>query len=290
MIVDLDNSCLRAFLAVIDEGGFTRAAEKLNRTQSAVSMQIKRLEDALGVRLIADRKRATLTPAGERIISHARRIVALNDETVGRASGADIAGRVRIGTPDDYAAFLLPLVLRRLAITHPQIEVEVRCDLSIELIKAVDHGQLDLALVTRLPGLEGGVTVRREALHWVARSEDVAEHRPLPLALFSRGCPFREATEEALQGAGLGWRLAYESRNLASLLPAVSEGLAVAVIAETSIPKGLKILGPEHGLPPLPAVEIAVYGSRGLVSRAAQAVQASAIAALSEAVTGRAAA
>jgi DNA-binding transcriptional LysR family regulator len=279
-MIDLDPSCLRAFLAVADEGGFTRAAHSLNRTQSAVSMQIRRLEDLLGTPLIADRKKATLTSAGERVLEHARRIVALNDEVVGRAKGVDITGRVRIGTPDDYIAFFLPPVLRRLSITHPHVEIEVRSGLSTDLIQAVDRGQIDFALVTRLPGLDSSITVRREPTVWVASNETIALRRPLPLALFSVGCPFREAALAALRKADMPWRIAYESLSTASLLAAVSEGLAVAVITPISMQPNLKVLGSRNSLPDLPAIEIALYGPRGLVSPATQAVKASVMEAL----------
>jgi DNA-binding transcriptional LysR family regulator len=280
MMIDLDPSCLRAFLAVATEGGFTKAALSLHRTQSAVSMQIRRLEEALGTTLIADRKKATLTSAGERVLEHARRIVALNDEVLGRARGGDIAGRVRIGTPDDYIAFFLPPVLRRLSITHPQVEIEVRCGLSADLIQQVDRGQIDFALVTRLPGLDGGTTVRREPLVWVAGDEAAASKRPLPLALFSTGCPFREAALAALRNADVPWRIAYESLSTASLLAAVTEGLALAAVTPLSVIPGLKVLGPRHGMVDLPSIEITLYGPRGLVSPATQAVKASVMEAL----------
>lgn len=281
-MIDLDPSCLRAFLAVADEGGFTRAGHLLNRTQSAVSMQVRRLEELLGTPLIADRKKATLTSAGERILEHARRIVSLNDEVLGRAKGADIAGRVRIGTPDDYIAFFLPPVLRRLSITHPQVEIEVRCGLSAELIQQVDKGQLDFALVTRLPGLDGGVTIRRESVVWVAADEMVAQKRPLPLALFSVGCPFRDAALAALRRSDTPWRVAYESLSTTSLLAAVAEGLALAAITPLSLQPGLKVLNARHGLPDLPGVEITLYGPRGVVSPATQAVKASVLEALAD--------
>jgi DNA-binding transcriptional LysR family regulator len=280
-MIELDPACLRAFLAVADEGGFTKAAHSLNRTQSAVSMQVRRLEEMLGAQLIADRKKVTLTSAGERILEHARRIVALNDEVLGRARGADIVGRVRIGTPDDYIAFFLPPVLRRLSVTHPQVEIELRCGLSAELIQSVDRGQLDFALVTRLPGLDGGVTVRREPLVWVASDEAIAQKRPLPLAMFLQGCPFRDAAFTALRRYDMPWRTAYESMSTASLLAAVSEGLALAVVTPISLIPGIKMLSSARfGLPELPSVEIALYGPRGLASPATQAVKASVMEAL----------
>jgi len=272
-MIDLDPSCLRAFLAVVDAGGFTRAGLKLNRTQSAISMQIRRLEDSLGTTLIADRKKATLTPAGERVLDHARRLMALNDEMVGRARGADVAGRVRIGTPDDYVSYFLPTMLRRLAISHPQIEVEVRCSMSSDLMPQVERGLLDLALITRTPGVEDGTPVRREPLLWAARDEAMAEKRPLPLALFSQGCRFREAIMTALGAADIPYRLAYESPSVATLSAAVFEGLAITAMARISLSPSMKILDESHGLPQLPDVEIALYGPCGVASPAAQAVK-----------------
>src|SRR5579883_3032512 len=159
---DLDVGAVRAFLAVVETGGFTRAAARLNRTQSAVSMQIRRLEESLGGRLFADRKQLTLTLAGERFLPHARKIVALNDEAISNGDIHSISGRVTIGTPDDYAGSFLPSVLKKLATTHPRVEVNVECALSLDLIKAVDAGSLDLAIVTRPANLRRGTTVRQE--------------------------------------------------------------------------------------------------------------------------------
>lgn len=290
-MTDLDPACLRAFLAVAETGGFTRAAARLNRTQSAVSMQIRRLEETLGQRLISDRKRVTLTPAGERVIEHARRIMALNDELLGRAKGIDISGRVRIGAPDDYVSFFLPAMLRRLAVTHPQIEVEVRCNMSVDLIAAVDQGRIDLALVTRLRGFDAGVTVRREPLIWAAADETLAARRPLPLALFSHGCPFREAALERLDQATLPFRIAYESPSIASISAAVSEGLAIAALAQISLGANMKVLDAASGLPALPVVEVVLYGPRhDSASPAAQAVKVSVMDALAGGLGERAAA
>lgn len=276
-MIDLDISYLRAFLAVIDEGGFTRAALRLNRTQSGVSMQIRRLEDALATTLFAERKPASLTPAGERLATHARRLLALHDETIARTKGTDIAGNVRIGTPDDYVEAMLPPILRGLAITHPQVVVDVHCALSTDLIRAVNQRRLDLAIITRPPDLEGGVTVRREPLLWVAAREELAHVRPLPLALFPPGCVFRDTVQEELTKAAIPYRIAYQSQSLASLLAAVSEGLAVAMLARNSIPKGLQVLGLAHGLPELPDVDIAVFTKAGDISPAVAAVRDSVV-------------
>jgi DNA-binding transcriptional LysR family regulator len=284
VMIDLDPACLRAFIAVTEAGGFTRAGIKLNRTQSAISMQVRRLEELLGTKLIEDRKKATLTAAGERIVEHARRVLALNDEMVGRAKGADIAGRVRIGTPDDYVSFFLPTILRRLSITHPLVEVEVRCNMSTDLMPAVDRGILDLAIISRGLGTDHGISLRREPLIWAAADEALARRRPLPLAMFSPGCRFREATLSSLDEAGIPYRIAYESPSIASIGAAVCEGLAVTSMARLSLMPTMKVLDGIHGLPPLPDVEIALYGPRGIASPAAQAVKTTLLTALACAV------
>ncbi|WP_088346915.1 MULTISPECIES: LysR substrate-binding domain-containing protein [Rhodomicrobium] len=289
-MIDLDPSCLRAFISVIDSGGFTRAGARLNRTQSAISMQVRRLEEMLGTKLFEDRKKATLTPAGERILEHARRMLALNDELVGRAKGADIAGRVRLGTPDDYVSFFLPTILRRLSITHPQVEVEVRCNMTADLMPAVDRGVIDLALITRASGADEGTPLRREPLIWAAADETIAKRRPLPLALFSPGCRFREATLAQLDAAHIPYRIAYESPSVASISAAVCEGLAISALARLSLLPSMKVLDASHGLPILPDIEIALYGPRGIASPAAMAVRASLLETLSSNRPERAAA
>jgi DNA-binding transcriptional LysR family regulator len=144
----------------------------------------------------------------------------------------------------------------------------------------VDKGQIDFALVTRLPGLDGGTTIRREPLVWVGADESIAQRRPLPLALFSVGCPFREAALSALRKADMPWRIAYDSLSTASLLAAVSEGLALAVITPISLLPNLKVLGTRHCLLDLPGIEITLYGPRGVASPATQAVKASVMEAL----------
>jgi DNA-binding transcriptional LysR family regulator len=274
-MIDLDPACLRAFLAVTESGGFTRAGLKLNRTQSAISMQIRRLEEALGTKLFAERKKATLTAAGERILKHARQIVALNDEMVGRAKGADVSGRVRIGTPDDYVAYFLPPVLRRLSVSHPQVEIEVRCNMSQDLTAQVDSGVLDLAIITRAVGVADGTLIRREPQIWAAYDETLASRRPLPLALFSPGCRFREATLTSLEAAGIPYRIAYESPSVATIGAVVNEGLAITAMARISLMPGMKVLDEYSGLPALPDIEIALYGPCGVATPAAYAIRAS---------------
>ena len=264
---NLDPDLLRAFLSVTRHLSFTRAAEELNRTQAAVSMQIKRLEDALGQNLFfRQHKTVTLLPEGEMLIDYARRILALNDEAWHRIAHPEVEGLVRIGTPDDYAASYLPPVLTRFAANFPRVRVDVLCEMSTDLIGKVQKGALDMALLTRVPDLLEGRTVRREPLVWVGKDDSPAlrEH-PLPLALFPEGCLFRDLVADRLEAEGRDWRLAYSSPSLSALTAAVSAGLAISVLTEASVPQGFTIL---DGLPPLPPVEIALYERPGLRSAA----------------------
>jgi DNA-binding transcriptional LysR family regulator len=266
-LADLDTALLRAFVTVADEASFTRAALRLNRTQAAVSMQVRRLESALGVALFDDRKKVTLSEDGQTLIRYARKVLNTTDEAVARlGGGADVAGTVTLGTPDDYAASLIPPILARFARSHPRVMVSVRCEQSVDLVREVDAGRVDLALITQTPGLPGGPPLRREPLVWAIGDDDsVLEADPLPLALFPAGCLFRDLLGEALAAQGRSWRLAYVSRSLAAVTGAVAAGLAATVLAAGSVPPGLRVVGPDQGLPTLPAVDITSYhGAREL--------------------------
>jgi len=261
----LDLECLRALVAVVEEGGFTAAALRLNRTQSAVSMQIRRLEDQLGQRLLArDRKPVAATPVGTDLLGYARRMLALNDDAMSSLTGSGIAGKLRLGTPDDYALTLLPPLIARFAASHPRVEIEIVCGMSNDLEQQVQAGRLDLAMLTRRPGSPPGDLLRREQLVWVAAMDHRPEWLdPIPLALFPEDCIFRPLTTGALDDAGRAWRVAYTASSIAGVLSAVSSGLAITPLAAATVPPGYRRLGPADGLPPLPVIEIALRRAPG---------------------------
>ncbi|MFO7803339.1 MAG: LysR substrate-binding domain-containing protein [Desulfovermiculus sp.] len=270
----LDLELLRTLTVIVDSGGFTEAAKRLHRTQSAISMQVKRLEDSLGVRLLhRNRSRIVLTSEGETLLDYGRRMLSLNDEIRQSLSAPAVEGTVRLGIPDDYA-FYLPNILARFAELYPAVTLDVRCELSVDLVQELREGNIDLAVVTRQPKSPGGHVLRSEQLIWAAAQQTGAEHRSvLPLALFPEGyCVFRELTLEALRSAGCPWRIAYTSRSLEGLLSAVSAGLAVTVITRSMLREGLREIEPEGpaGLPPLPQVEIALHRSPGRPSESTQ--------------------
>jgi DNA-binding transcriptional LysR family regulator len=274
-----DFDLLRTFVAIVDAGGFTRAAERVGRTQSTVSLQVKRLEEALGRRVFEREpgRDLRLTPAGEALLSYARPILRLGDEARSRLVEPDVAGSVRLGTPEDFATVHLPEVLARFARTHPLVALEVNCDFTVNLLDGFGRGQYDLVLFKREPqgGLGGGaagVGVWREALVWVASPRLVpSADEPLPLVLAPAPDVYRKRALASLDAAGRAWRMTYTSPSLAGLQAAVRAGLGITVLPRGMIPPGLVVLAPEgEGLPALPDTEVALYRAPGAVSRATE--------------------
>ena len=260
MNANLDLDLLRAFVTVAESRSFTRAAERLGRVQSAVSMQIKRLEATLETRLLdRDSRGVGLTRDGERMLGYARRMLALNEEAVAVMGGTDIAGALRIGA-SDVASYLLPPILTRLAEGYPRLEIEIVCDRSWHLLDALEANALDFAIVTQPCGRGGGRLVRKEPLVWAAaRDHNAAEIDPVPLALFAPGCIYRDASMAAMDTAGRPYRLAYSSVNPTGLTAAVSAGLAVTTAVQSTLSPGLRVLDEKDGFPALPNVEILLF-------------------------------
>jgi len=256
----LPSDMLRSFVAIADSGSFSQAARQVHRTQSAVSMQIKKLEDLIGKPLLSREGRtAQLTHEGELLLGYARRIIQLNDESLSILRRPELAGSVRIGLPDDYAARFLPEILARFSRAFPQVQVEVICQPSSKLIPLLNEECLDMALTSSPEQKVEGMTrlLRREPTVWVTSAQHlVHEHRPLPLALFESDCYCRRWATTALEQVGIPYRIAYTSSSFMGLTAAATAGLAVAVINPSILPVGLRQLGPEDGLPQLPDAAI----------------------------------
>ncbi len=261
MPLHLDNELLRTFVAIADTGGFTPAASRVHRTQSAVSMQMKRLEDALGRALFQrDGRGVALSADGEALLAYARRLLKLHDEALAALTRPEMVGTVRLGTPDDYVDRFLPGILVHFAESYPRVHVEVLCESSLNLRPLVAAGELDLALITATPGQEDGEVLRREPLVWATAERHCAhEADPLPLALFQKGCVFREWAVTALGRTGRAYRIAYSSPSIAGVLAAVNAGLAVTVLGRSLLPPGVRVLGAEEGFPPLPTAAITLH-------------------------------
>jgi DNA-binding transcriptional LysR family regulator len=269
----LDADLLRAFVLIAERRSFTEAAEMVGRTQSAVSMQIKRLEENLGQKVLSRGKGGDveLTPHGEILLAHARQILSLNDEVVALFRAPALAGTLRLGTPDDYAFGYLPPILKRFADTHPAVQVDVLCAPSNELIERLRAGELDLTLSSEghQPRHWPTVQLWRGPLVWVTSSRH-APHRldPLPLALAQAGtnaspnCDWARAAMTALDEAGRRYRLAYSSGSQVGTHAPVLAGLAVTVSTLSWLPDGLRPMRADEGLPPLPEFGIVLLKGR----------------------------
>ncbi|WP_027897475.1 LysR family transcriptional regulator [Zestomonas thermotolerans] len=252
----IDSELLRTFVAIADYGGFTRAADALNRTQSAVSMQMKRLEEDVLQRPLFERdgRQVRLTAEGQVLLGYARRILKLHGEVLNTLRQPHMVGSVRIGTPDDYVMRFLPGVLSRFAQSFPLIQVEVHCEPSSQLLQRHD---LDLTIVTREPGKEIGQLLRQEHIVWAeAQGFSPHEQEPLPLAMFNTECFCRDWACNALDAMERDYRIAYTSPSLSAIMAVVSAGLAVTAQLQSLIPPDMRIIGQAEGLPPMPMASI----------------------------------
>jgi DNA-binding transcriptional LysR family regulator len=261
----LDVDQLKTFVAIADTGSFTRAAELVHKTQSAVSMQMKRLEERLGRSVFErDGRLSRLTEDGEKLLDYARRIVRLNLECLAMFGDVDLAGRVRLGVPDDYADRYLPEILARFSRSNPKVEVTVVCEPTPMLVDRVHSGDLDLAIITHVDG-KGypSEVVRVEQLLWVTSNRHcVHEETPVPLALGRPNCNWRQSATEAMERAGKPFRVLYASWNSNAVGAAVVAGLAVSVLPESAVRPGMRVLGPSDGFPALPSCKIGLVRNR----------------------------
>jgi len=253
----LDIDLLRSLVAVAETGVLGKAALRVGRTQSALSMQMQRLEDVAGQPLLYRTGRGvTLTAAGERLVAQAGELIRRHDEALAELRGAQMSGVLRFCCPEDYAVQFLPLLLQGFASLHPRVQVEVVCAPTPRLKELLARHAADLALVSVEPGDEDGV-IRREPLVWVAkRGSAVAAMDPLPLALGTPDGLDHLLPKQALEAAGRNFRLAYASSSLAGLVGMARSGLAVTALTRTAVPDDLEVLGEERGLPRLPSVGI----------------------------------
>jgi len=261
----LDPDLLKAFVAVADHRSFTRAAATLNRTQSAVSMQIKRLEDRLGVDLFNRTKaNVDLSSAGEGLLGYARRILTLNEEAVGSLAERKVEGVVRLGVMDDYGTFIVPPLLASFLAGYPRIHVEMETGLTASMPARLGAAY-DLVIAMHPEGRGAGEFLRREQAVWATGpSRAVEEQGPLPVALYPQGCLFRKWAIEALDAAKRPWRLAFVSHSLAAVESVAAQGLAVTVVKTGTFPTKLRPLSDRDGMPRLPAADICLHRAANL--------------------------
>jgi DNA-binding transcriptional LysR family regulator len=250
-LLDIDQ--LRTFVAIAETGSFTKAAEVVNKTQSAVSMQMKRLEERIERPIFArDGRASKLTEDGSRLLDYARRLVKLNVETVAAFSDAALSGRVRLGVPDDYADRYLPEIMARFSRAYPSVELTVICEPSGDLLERIDGNEIDLAIVTNCESKRASETFRRERLLWVTSSRHAIHlEERLPLALGRPSCTWRRTAIERLESIGRPYRVLYSSSNAGAVAAAVLAGLAVSVLAESGLRPGMRVLTAAEGFPEL---------------------------------------
>lgn len=264
--VTFDLDVLRSFVAGVDLGSFGRAADRLGRSTSAVSAQLKKLEEQAGVPLLRKEGRGlALTEAGDTMLAYARRLLALNDQASRAVRGAELEGRVRLGLQEDFGETLLPQVLGQFARAHPKVRIEARVARNVDLLERIALAQLDLALAwdhdARLPH---GERLLELPMCWIGPAAPAAsvftDDGDVPLVAFEAPCLFRDCATEALDRANLTWRAAFTSPSLAGLWAAASAGLGVAVRTPLGLPATVRALAPgEQGLPALPSISLSLY-------------------------------
>ena len=258
----VDTLQLKSFVAIAETGTFGQAASTVNRTQSALSLQIKKLEQQLGCNLF-DRttRKVSLTPQGEIFLGYAKRIIQLQWEAISRLREPDIEGEIRFGTPEDFATHYLPDVLARFRQHHPRVQLNVKCDLTLNLIEDFHRGEYDVILAKRDPQrVKGGTKVWREPLVWAA-ADGYQPEEPLSLVLSPQPCIYRARALAALDRAKRSWHMSYTSPSLAGTLAAVKAGLGITVLPAHMIPAGIHPIRKETKLPHLADAELALIKS-----------------------------
>jgi DNA-binding transcriptional LysR family regulator len=260
----LDLELLRSFVSVVDAGGFTRAGERIHRTQSTVSQQIRRLEEDVGqLLLVRSGKDVTPTEAGERLLSYARRLLSLAEEARDVMARPGNEGAVRLGIPEDFAAYRLTKLLATFSRARPGMRLDVRADQSIYLRRDLERGDLDLALLKRDAGEKGGIAVWPERVHWVtSKAHPIDPDIPsVPLIGFPSGCLYRSRAIHAIESAGRPWHMAYTSSSLSGIQAAVAAGLGLSILSEIAVQADHRVLTAKDGFAPIDKTEVALVAS-----------------------------
>lgn len=255
----VDTLQLKSFVAIAETGTFGQAAATVSRTQSALSLQIKKLEDQLGCELF-DRtgRRVLLTPQGEIFLGYARRMIQLQWEAFSRLREPDMEGEIRFGTPEDFATHYLPTVLASFRQHHPRVKLNVTCDLTLNLLDGFHRGEYEVILAKRDPQrVKGGTKVWREPLIWAAADDYIPEER-LSLVLSPQPCIYRDRALAALDRAKRSWHISYTSPSLAGTIAAVKARIGITVLPAHMIPEGIHPIRKETKLPHLADAELAL--------------------------------
>lgn len=258
---DIDIALLRAFVAVVETGSVTGAAAVLGLTQAAVSQQLKRLEEVFGTGLFErHHKRLTLKADGERLVAHAQRMIALNDEVWGAMSAPAYEGEVRLGVPHDIVGPYLPPILRRFDQAWPRVRVSLTCTTTPHLLERLRHGEIDITLTTEERCGPNGEVLIEDELVWIGAANGIAHRRdPLPVSLGGEACAFRSCVLKALADVDRDWRPVCEISSMEALLASMEADLAVGALLRRCAPDYLQVIPRAAGLPQLPTFLVNMY-------------------------------
>lgn len=261
-VINLPTDVLRTFLAVIDLGSFTKAGQLLGRTQPAISLQIRRLEDLVGMPLMdTSGRNISLTKDGEALSRHARQLLAMNDEIIAKLQKRESTGSLRVGLPTDYAVSFFQKALASFARLNPDVQMSIHCDVSDQLLDMFSRNDLDIAIAmfddAPPPGL---IYAWAEKPIWTAASDsDVDRREPVPLAAHPEGCHYRSRMVKCLDQIGKGWRITYSSPGVSGLQQAVQSGLAVTALTRRTLMRGMRVLTEKDGFPPLADIHVGLH-------------------------------
>jgi len=263
----LDLDLLQTLVAIADTGSFSSAAAVVHRTPSAISMQVKKMEEMLGRPIfVRDSRSVRFAPDCAFLLEHARRMLAMNREAVARFVQPDVQGVVRIGSPDDVAERFLLGMLRRFSESHCCVTVNVVVDTTDRMVEAYQSGELDLAIITcdaSFSGTDQAEVLLRENLVWATRRGGIAAQQvPLPVSVWDETCVWRNAATEALDAQGTDWRIAFQSGNISGQRAAILADLAVAPIAKYGLGGDIVEAPAKHGLPKLPGYTLGLLHGR----------------------------
>jgi len=264
MMKNLPMDLLRAFVSVAQLNSFTKAGEILGRSQPAISLQIKRLEELVDESLLArNGKNLELTEAGESLYDYANQILTLNDLAISQLTKSSIAGKIRLGIPSEFATVLLPKIVSRFAKAYPNVTLEVNCELSKHLLSKEGKASHDLILALEdNPSATDSDLVKTDELVWVASADHNAQKiSTVPLIAAAEGCIYRHRAIHVLDRSQQPWQIVYTNPDLTGIQYAIQEGLGVTVLAKSTVPENLKILTPSARFPDLGKVGISLICS-----------------------------
>ncbi|MFZ4834511.1 LysR family transcriptional regulator [Rouxiella sp. Mn2063] len=258
---DLEIQWLRTFISVVHSGSMTASSRHLSRSQSAISMHIKNIEEVLGTTVFnRETKSIQLTPAGHELMKYADSILKIHAQAIHHVSGNEQRGKISLGIPDDYASYYLPSILRSFTQRYPQVEISLLCEPSSQLLPKIDSGELDVAIITR-DSPSRGIFLTSEPLVWAGTMAAIRlEHAPLPVAMYEFGSEARKKITHILDALPGGYRVMYNSPYIAGQIAVAESGLAVSVLTRCCAPAHL-IMSPHNALPDLPVLDIAVVSS-----------------------------